>query len=278
MIWWERYSEGVLYSFVLFGSDMSVWAKKTKTLLRSPSSLLHSQKRTLRRERQILKRTNTHTHTHTREGEGANSPRLASSSFSYFPPLEERERRKEREREIKWDRSSADFYQRRGRKYIEKETKQGTSVLSVYHIAQRSVVRLFVCLSVCLRLSVVVVVVTCILCWIKMDRGEKTGREGRKENKNNEKKKRGVRMISPQNASSASELCDEELGGLRVVFINDVWTLLVSLFSLGKMCYSFSSLLFSSLSFFLTSSSSLSYFSSHILSQCQSTLNSFFYG
>jgi hypothetical protein len=81
-------------------------------------------------------------------------------------------------------------------------------------------------------------------------------------------------MISPQNASSASELCDEELGGLRVVFINDVWTLLVSLFSLGKMCYSFSSLLF--LSFFLTSSSS--YFSSHILSQCQSTLNSFFYG
>jgi hypothetical protein len=85
-------------------------------------------------------------------------------------------------------------------------------------------------------------------------------------------------MISPQNASSASELCDEELGGLRVVFINDVWTLLVSLFSLGKMCYSFSSLLFSSLSFFLTSSSSLSYFSSHILSQCQSTLNSFFYG
>ena len=55
-----------------------------------------------------------------------------------------------------------------------------------------------------------------------MDRGEKTGREGRKENKNNEKKKRGVRMISPQNACSASELCDEELGGLRVVFINDV--------------------------------------------------------
>ena len=123
----------------------------------------------------------------------------------------------------------------------------------MYHIAQRSVVRLFVCLfvclSVCLRLSVVVVVVTCILCCIKMDRGEKTGREGRKENKNNEKKKRGVRMISPQNASSASELCDEELGGLRVVFINDVWTLLVSLFSLGKMCYSFSSLLFS---FFLS--------------------------
>jgi hypothetical protein len=29
-------------------------------------------------------------------------------------------------------------------------------------------------------------------------------------------------MISPQNASSASELCNEELGGLRVVFINDV--------------------------------------------------------
>ena len=34
------------------------------------------------------------------------------------------------------------------------------SVLCVYHIAQRSVVCLFVCLSVCLRLSVVVVVVT----------------------------------------------------------------------------------------------------------------------
>jgi hypothetical protein len=53
--------------------------------------------------------------------------------------------------------------------------------------------------------------------------GEKRQREREgKENKNNEKKKRGVRMISPQNASSASELCDEELGGLRVVFINDV--------------------------------------------------------
>jgi len=36
------------------------------------------------------------------------------------------------------------------------------------------------------------------------------------------RKKGGVRMISPQNASSASELCNEELGGLRVVFINDV--------------------------------------------------------
>lgn len=224
-----------------------VRAKKTKTLLRSPSSLLHSQKRTLRRERQILKRTNTHTHTHERERERI----LLAWRLLHFRTSRpwRKEREEKREREIKWDRSSADFYQRRGRKYIEKETKQGTSVLSVYHIAQRSVVRLFVCLSVCLRLSVVVVVVTCILCWIKMDRGEKTGREGRKENKNNEKKKRGVRMISPQNASSASELCDEELGGLRVVFINDVWTLLVSLFSLGKMCYSFSSLLFS---FFLS--------------------------
>lgn len=45
-------------------------------------------------------------------------------------------------------------------------------------------------------------------------------------------------MISPQNASSASELCNEELGGLRVVFINDVWTQLVSLFLLRKMCFS----------------------------------------
>ena len=54
-----------------------------------------------------------------------------------------------------------------------------------------------------------------------MEEKRQREREG-KENKNNEKKKRGVRMISPQNASSASELYDEELGGLRVVFINDV--------------------------------------------------------
>ena len=52
-------------------------------------------------------------------------------------------------------------------------------------------------------------------------------------------------MISPQNASSASEFCNEELGGLRVVFINDVWTQLgFSLFLLWSF--------FSFLSFFLS--------------------------
>jgi hypothetical protein len=52
----------------------------------------------------------------------------------------------------------------------------------------------------------------------------KKERKKQKENKeyNEKKKKGGVRMISPQNASSASELCNEELGGLRVVFVNDV--------------------------------------------------------
>ena len=115
------------------------------------SSPSFHKKRTLRRERQILyTNTHTHTHTHKREGEGANSPRLASSSSSYFPPLEEREREREKRKRERLRPILRRFLQRRGRKYIEKETKQGTSVLSVYHIAQRSVVCLFVCLSVCL--------------------------------------------------------------------------------------------------------------------------------
>ena len=77
---------------------MSVRAKKTKTLLRSPSSLLHSQKRTLRRERQILKRTNTHTHTHERERERI----LLAWRLLHFrtsrPWRKEREEKRERER------------------------------------------------------------------------------------------------------------------------------------------------------------------------------------
>ena len=149
LFWWRNL---FFRSFVL---SFFLWAKKAKTLLYSPSFFFTSsspsfhKKRTLRRERQILY-TNTHTHTHKREGEGANSPRLASSSSSYFPPWEEREREREKRKRERLRPILRRFLQRRGRKYIEKETKQGTSVLSVYHIAQRSVVCLFVCLSVCL--------------------------------------------------------------------------------------------------------------------------------